>query len=71
VGAAAFLLVVYPIVRLRGSRETPQIELPLDAAKPSMPNVPFGVFLAPAAVLALVFGQRIMDWYVGQMLGVS
>jgi leader peptidase (prepilin peptidase)/N-methyltransferase len=71
VGAAAFLLVVYPIVRLRGSRETPQIELPLDAVKPSMPNVPFGVFLAPAAVLALVFGQRIMDWYVGQLLGVS
>lgn len=71
VGAAAFLLVVYPIVRLRGSRETPQIELPLDAVKPSLPNVPFGVFLAPAAVLALVFGQRIMDWYVGQMLGVS
>lgn len=71
VGAAAFLLVVYPIVRLRGSRETPQIELPLDVVKPSLPNVPFGVFLAPAAVLALVFGQRIMDWYVGQMLGVS
>ncbi len=71
VGAAVFLFVVYPVVRLRGVRETPQIELPLGAEKPSLPNVPFGVFLAPAAVLALVFGQRIMDWYVGQMLGVS
>jgi prepilin signal peptidase PulO-like enzyme (type II secretory pathway) len=36
-----------------------------------MPHVPFGVFLAPAAVLALVFGQQLVDWYLGQVMVVS
>ena len=73
VGAITFLLVVYPIVRLRGAgnaSET-QMELPLGARKAVMPHVPFGVFLAPAAVLALVFGQQLLDWYLGQIAGVS
>lgn len=71
IGAVTFLLVVYPIVRLRGPRPEPQIELPLEKAKPGMPLVPFGVFLAPAALLALVFGQQLVDWYLGQMMVVS
>jgi leader peptidase (prepilin peptidase)/N-methyltransferase len=71
VGAIAFLLVVYPIVRLRGARGGPQIELPLGARQASLPQVPFGVFLAPAAVLTLVFGQQLLDWYIGQLTGVS
>lgn len=73
VGAITFLLVVYPIVRLRssaGGSET-QMELPLGARRAVMPHVPFGVFLAPAAVLALVFGQQLLDWYLGQIAGVS
>jgi prepilin signal peptidase PulO-like enzyme (type II secretory pathway) len=45
--------------------------LPLGDDKPAMPQVPFGVFLAPAAVLALVFGQQLVDWYLGQLNGVS
>ena len=72
VGAITFLLVVYPIVRFRGgSNRDAQIELPLGARKALMPQVPFGVFLAPAAVLALVFGQQLLDWYLGQLTGVS
>jgi leader peptidase (prepilin peptidase)/N-methyltransferase len=71
VGAITFLLVVYPIVRLRAGRGEPQIELPLGVRRASLPQVPFGVFLAPAAVLALVFGQQLVDWYVGRMMGVS
>jgi leader peptidase (prepilin peptidase)/N-methyltransferase len=72
VGAITFLLVVYPIVRFRGaSNRDTQIELPLGATKALMPQVPFGVFLAPAAVLALVFGQQLLDWYLGQLTGVS
>ena len=72
VGAITFLLVVYPIVRFRGaSARDAQIEMPLGAVKALMPQVPFGVFLAPAAVLALVFGQKLVDWYVGQLTGVS
>jgi leader peptidase (prepilin peptidase)/N-methyltransferase len=72
VGAITFLLVVYPIVRFRGANDRgAQIELPLGARKALMPQVPFGVFLAPAAVLALVFGQQLLDWYLGQLTGVS
>jgi leader peptidase (prepilin peptidase)/N-methyltransferase len=74
IGAVTFLLVVYPIVRLRHRRNEGQMELELgegDDEGPSMPQVPFGVFLAPAAVLALVFGQRLTDWYSAQLMGVS
>jgi len=71
VGAITFLFVVYPVVRFRAGRGGSQIEMPLGDTKPSMPQVPFGVFLAPAAVLALVFGQKLLDWYVGQLTGVS
>lgn len=28
-------------------------------------EIPFGVFLGPAAVLALLFGQTLINWYVG------
>ena len=72
VGAITFLFVVYPIVRFRGvnSRDA-QIEMPLGAEKAQLPQVPFGVFLAPAAVLALVFGRQLLDWYLGQLTGVS
>ena len=71
-GAVTFLLVVYPIVRFRKRKREGQIELELGAEdEPSMPMVPFGVFLAPAAVLALVLGQRLADWYSVQLMGVS
>ena len=72
VGAITFLFVVYPIVRFRGAGvRGAQMELPLGARRAMMPQVPFGVFLAPAAVLALVFGQQLLDWYLGQLTGVS
>jgi leader peptidase (prepilin peptidase)/N-methyltransferase len=71
-GAVTFLLVVYPIVRLKHRRREGQMELELgDEDGPLMPQVPFGVFLAPAAVLALVLGQRLVDWYSAQLMGVS
>lgn len=55
VGAAVFLLIVGPIVkwRLRGSTE------PF-----AFPDVPFGVFLAPAAMLVLIWGEPLIAWYV-------
>lgn len=68
IGAATFLLVVYPIMRLRGSRQAEQIEMALESERPEMPHVPFGVFLAPAAVVALVFGQQMVDWYLARMM---
>jgi leader peptidase (prepilin peptidase) / N-methyltransferase len=71
VGAIAFLAVGYPFVRLRGSRGGEQIELGLAQGPPAMPQVPFGVFLAPAAVIALVWGQTLVSWYLVRVLPAS
>jgi leader peptidase (prepilin peptidase)/N-methyltransferase len=60
-GAASFLLLVYPIAWIRSRRSHTPVELPL---------VPFGVFLAPAAMIALLFGQAMIDWYRGDIMGL-
>lgn len=54
IGAGVFLLLVAPIgwLRARGRGET--YELPL---------VPFGVFLAPAGIVTLLFGEAIIARY--------
>jgi leader peptidase (prepilin peptidase) / N-methyltransferase len=71
-GAIVFAVLVYPFVRLRRARATEQIELGLNArAKRLLPQVPFGVFLAPTAIVALVWGQDLISWYVGQVLAVT
>jgi len=72
-GAITFLAVVYPVVRLRGGRgaATDQIDLGLDAPRGEMPEVPFGVFLAPAAVIVLVWGEALFGWYFAQFIGVT
>ncbi len=58
--AGIFLLVVYPVGWWRARRAGAEFTLPL---------VPFGVFLAPAAVVTLLFGNALLTWYVGRMLG--
>lgn len=58
--AVVFLLVVYPIGWLRARRAGAAFEAPL---------VPFGVFLAPAALLALLFGNSLLGWYVERAFG--
>jgi leader peptidase (prepilin peptidase)/N-methyltransferase len=58
--AVVFLLVVYPVGMLRARRAGTAFETPL---------VPFGVFLAPAALLALLFGNSLLGWYVERMFG--
>jgi leader peptidase (prepilin peptidase) / N-methyltransferase len=63
IGAVAFLAIVYPIALLRRGRVTTQTELALggQATAPiEMPLVPFGVFLAPAAVIMLIWGDQIL-----------
>ena len=53
-GAAVFVLVVLPVTKLKqGSSEEPA----------KVPLVPFGVFLAPAAFIALLWGNRMIAWY--------
>ncbi len=55
VGAVVFLLIVAPIVKWR-TRGT--------GAEFAFPDVPFGVFLAPAAVLVLLWGEPLIAWYL-------
>ncbi len=59
-GASAFLCVVYPISWMRAKKQGREFEPPL---------VPFGVFLAPAAVAMLLAGHALLDWG-GTLLGV-
>ena len=58
-GVVVFLGAVLPISRLRartaGTDGTEVATLPL---------VPFGVFLAPAAILALFYGDTLIRWYL-------
>jgi leader peptidase (prepilin peptidase) / N-methyltransferase len=61
-GAVAFLGVVYPIAWLRRGQGRAQTELALGAATFEAPLVPFGVFLAPAAVLTLLWGDALLSW---------
>jgi leader peptidase (prepilin peptidase)/N-methyltransferase len=55
-GAVSFLVVVFPVAYLRSRRAGKEFDQPL---------VPFGVFLAPAAMLALLWGEALIDWYRG------
>jgi len=57
-GAVAFICVIGPVGWLRSRRAGTEFEMPL---------VPFGVFLAPAAMLALLWGAALVDWYRGYM----
>jgi leader peptidase (prepilin peptidase)/N-methyltransferase len=55
-GATVFLLVVYPITWLRARAKQAEFAPPL---------VPFGVFLAPASLLVLLWGEQLRQlWEV-------
>jgi leader peptidase (prepilin peptidase)/N-methyltransferase len=62
IGAVAFLAIVYPIAMLRRGRVSSQTELALGATQPALqlPLVPFGVFLAPAAAVMLLWGDQLL-----------
>lgn len=60
-GVVTFVLVVLPVARLRARGRPDQ---------PDVPLVPFGVFLAPAAVIALLFGDWLLTWYGSRFLGM-
>ena len=55
VGAVVFLLIVGPIVKWRTRGTDTEF---------AFPDVPFGVFLAPAAMLVLLWGEPLVAWYV-------
>jgi leader peptidase (prepilin peptidase)/N-methyltransferase len=62
IGAVVFLAVVYPLAYLRRGRVAPQTELALGEgdSELTLPLVPFGVFLAPAAVIMLFLGDELL-----------
>ena len=63
-GAVAFLGVVYPVSWMRRLHGRDQTELALGGAPFQAPLVPFGVFLAPAALLTLLWGDALLGWLV-------
>ena len=60
-GAVVFAVIVFPVERIRSKRRGVAFDPPL---------VPFGVFLAPAAMIALLWGQALIDWYRIGVLGL-
>ena len=75
-GALAFLLIVYPVTAWRRRNTAPRAAVGTEDgqaadAEPEAgaPLVPFGVFLAPAAMLTLLWGDALVRWYVGLIQG--
>jgi leader peptidase (prepilin peptidase)/N-methyltransferase len=57
--------IVYPLSARGLSDDKGQTELALEASEGwRRKELPFGVFLAPAALIALLFGNAIIDWYL-------
>jgi len=69
IGVIAFVGVVYPLSRVRRAHSAPQFDLALGDAPTELPHVPFGVFLAPAALATLLWGYELIGWYAGRMAG--
>ncbi len=63
-GAVAFLAIVYPVARVRQSAYREQTELALGGGSFEAPLVPFGVFLAPAALVTLLWGDALLAWFL-------
>lgn len=61
-GAITFLAIVYPVARMRQSAYREQTELALGGGSFEAPLVPFGVFLAPAALVTLLWGNDVLAW---------
>jgi leader peptidase (prepilin peptidase) / N-methyltransferase len=61
-GAVTFIAVVYPVARMRQTAYREQTELALGGASFEAPLVPFGVFLAPAALVTLLWGDALLGW---------
>jgi leader peptidase (prepilin peptidase)/N-methyltransferase len=69
IGVVAFVGVVYPLSRVRRVHHAPQLDLALGDSPAELPHVPFGVFLAPAALATLLWGSELIGWYAGRMTG--
>jgi leader peptidase (prepilin peptidase)/N-methyltransferase len=64
-GMIAWVAIIAPLTWMRRSpARGAQTELALGSAAVAMPLVPFGVFLAPAAVINLLWGEALMRMVV-------
>ena len=64
-GMVGWVMIIAPLTWLRRSpARGAQTELALGSAAVVMPLVPFGVFLAPAAVINLLWGEQLMRMIV-------
>lgn len=63
-GTVAYVLIIYPVRVIRLNRERRGSLGPPADDGGLVPVIPFGVFLAPAAVVALFWGRTIIDWYL-------
>ncbi len=71
-GAVASVVVLVPISVVRRRAATAGAGEPGGETATTLlgelPHIPFGVFLAPGAVVALFFGDRIIAWYFSHIL---
>src|SRR5438270_8212440 len=65
IGAVAFAGIVIPVALVRRGHSREQTELALGTPPFETPLVPFGVFLAPAALLTLFWGDALLVWLSG------
>jgi leader peptidase (prepilin peptidase)/N-methyltransferase len=82
-GAFVFLAIVYPVLAARRARHpvvatsgadgtsgttgTSGASGDADDGALALPQVPFGVFLAPAALLTLLWGDALIGWYLASL----
>jgi len=65
IAPVVLLGIVYPLSARGLADDQGQTELPLEASAGwRKRELPFGVFLAPAAMIALLFGDAIIGWYL-------
>lgn len=67
-GTVAYILIIYPIRVIRLNRERRGSLGPPADDDGIVPVIPFGVFLAPGAVIALLWGPAIIGWYLGSVV---
>lgn len=72
IGVVVFVGIVVPLVRMRPRPAQAASgvagEAVGSAGAGGIPQVPFGVFLAPAAVIALLAGDAMIRWYTARLV---
>jgi leader peptidase (prepilin peptidase) / N-methyltransferase len=72
IGVIVFVGIVMPVTRLGARAGARHGTVPVDGdgtEVAALPLVPFGVFLAPAAVVSLFYGNALIQWYFTHFIG--